>query len=98
MARLFSTKNDGGDEQVQRFLATFTARMIYKFPSIKVKVIVCSRCTFLMWVMATAHSSSFPSGRLMMIDINNSKSLPDEDVEALAGESRPVTCELHFQA
>src|SRR6266542_2458419 len=28
-----------------------------------------------------------PSGRLMMIDINNSKSLPDEDVAALAAAS-----------
>lgn len=26
----------------------------------------------------------FPSGRIMMIDINNSKSLPDEDIDALA--------------
>lgn len=26
----------------------------------------------------------FPSGRLMMIDINNSKSLPEDDIEALA--------------
>ncbi|UKD53646.1 hypothetical protein L3Q65_38035 [Amycolatopsis sp. FU40] len=28
----------------------------------------------------------FPSGRVMMIDINNSKSLPDEDIDALAEE------------
>jgi hypothetical protein len=26
----------------------------------------------------------FPSGRVMMIDINNSKTLPDDDVVALA--------------
>jgi len=32
-----------------------------------------------------------PSGRLMMIDINNSKSLPEDDVDALAAErSMPV--------
>lgn len=32
----------------------------------------------------------FPSGRLMMIDINNSKSLPEADEEALA-ESKGVS-------
>jgi competence protein ComEC len=35
-----------------------------------------------------------PSGRLMMIDINNSKSLPDDDVEALAENKGMSTFEF----